>query len=34
MEAERPEVSKINSKADNLAITEEENADEAITIYL
>ena len=31
MEDELTELSEINSKTDNLAITEEENADEAIT---
>ena len=31
MEAELTEASKINSKTDNLAVTEESNIDEAIT---
>ena len=34
MESELTESSEINSKAENLAVTEEENVDEAIQIYL
>ena len=34
MEAELTEASEINSKAEILAVTEEENVDEAIPIYL
>ena len=33
MEAELTELSEINSKTDNLAVTEEENVDESIPIY-
>ena len=34
MEAERTESSEINSKTDNLEVTEEADDDEAIPIYL
>ena len=34
MEAELTGLSEINSKTDNLTVTEEENVDEAIPIYL
>ena len=34
MEAELNESSEINSKTDNLAITEEADVDEAIPVYL
>ena len=33
MEAELTEASEINSKTDNLAVTEEADVDEAIPIY-
>ena len=34
MEAELTESSKVNSKTENLAVTEEADVDEAIPIYL
>ena len=34
MEAELTELSELNSKTDNLAVTEEADVDEAIPIYL
>ena len=34
MEAEQTELSEINSKTDNLAVTEEADVDEAIPVYL
>ena len=34
MEAELTELSKMDSKTDNLDVTEEANVDEAIQIYL
>ena len=34
MEAELNELSEINSKSDNLAVTEEADVDEAIPMYL
>ena len=34
MEAKLTELSEMDSKTDNLAVTEEENVDEAIPVYL